>query len=441
MKYIIDFYQDLDTLNLIIFWGIIIVIILLVIVVIILEKNKKNSKKNLIKEEIHQESIPIKEDVPNINEPPVEENKPLNQVSPEDLSESFNAEEHVIEYHDQYQEVPKTTDFPFAISSETSGNLSNSIPEDNVITTKEPLPNKPYQRNVLREMSLSQTSPIGIVKNNSHETKVNSLAQELHDSLNVEKTEDELADNQYKTDKNHTIPHINNSKIPNSQSSTLSNPEIIINKLPENNQSDSYPHHVEIVDSSIKINEPTSITNNRTNQNDYLNTTLSSTPKQVPSQDEKHFSNKENSITKPYLDDTPNDYLKTEAPSITQNASILESIPPITTNTLDENSQSQSTSNKSTYLEEVSSKLANSQNLDYVDRTEYELKQEEEAIISYEELMQKKDQIKMIDEEEAVISIEELLQKQKRDEKLYQLTDEEENDKFIRELKDFRNDL
>ena len=45
MKFIIDFYKNLDPLNLIIFWGIIIVIILLLIFsFILINKNKKLKK-------------------------------------------------------------------------------------------------------------------------------------------------------------------------------------------------------------------------------------------------------------------------------------------------------------------------------------------------------------------------------------------------------------
>ena len=47
----------------------------------------------------------------------------------------------------------------------------------------------------------------------------------------------------------------------------------------------------------------------------------------------------------------------------------------------------------------------------------------------------------MIDEEEAVISIEELMQKKDKKDKIYNITEEEENDKFISELKNFRGDL
>ena len=103
------------------------------------------------------------------------------------------------------------------------------------------------------------------------------------------------------------------------------------------------------------------------------------------------------------------------------------------------------------YLEEVSRKLAVAETTDEVERTDYELEQEENAIISYKELMSKKDSIQTIDEEEAVISIEELMNRNKPKEdlktkaaettKLYKLTEEEENDDFIKELKQFRNDL
>ena len=104
--------------------------------------------------------------------------------------------------------------------------------------------------------------------------------------------------------------------------------------------------------------------------------------------------------------------------------------------------------NSKDYLEEVSRKLAEAEIPDEIERTNYELQQEEDAIISYKELMEKKDSIQTIDEEDAVISIEELLersnQKQAKEEektKLYKLSEEEENDNFLNELKQFRNDL
>ena len=55
--------------------------------------------------------------------------------------------------------------------------------------------------------------------------------------------------------------------------------------------------------------------------------------------------------------------------------------------------------------------------------------------------MKKKDSLQIVDEEEAVISIEELLSQKKYKDKLYNLTNEEENDEFLNELTEFRKDL
>ena len=46
MNFIVEFYQSLDALNVIIFWGIIIVILLLIVfVILMLNKNKQNKSK------------------------------------------------------------------------------------------------------------------------------------------------------------------------------------------------------------------------------------------------------------------------------------------------------------------------------------------------------------------------------------------------------------
>ena len=76
-----------------------------------------------------------------------------------------------------------------------------------------------------------------------------------------------------------------------------------------------------------------------------------------------------------------------------------------------------------------------------IERITETVKQEEDAIISYEELMQKKDSIKTIDEEDAIISIEELRKRKQEEDKLYNITKDEEDDEFINELKHFRSDL
>ena len=96
---------------------------------------------------------------------------------------------------------------------------------------------------------------------------------------------------------------------------------------------------------------------------------------------------------------------------------------------------------KGNYLEEISKSLSKITSDEGINRTEYELKQEEDAIISYRELMEKKDTIEAIEEEEAIISMEELMKKKQNEEKLYNLTNDAEDEKFINELKNFRGDL
>ena len=55
--------------------------------------------------------------------------------------------------------------------------------------------------------------------------------------------------------------------------------------------------------------------------------------------------------------------------------------------------------------------------------------------------MQKKDSIKIVDEEDAIISIEELKKRKQEEEKLYNITEKENNSDFINELKNFRSNL
>ena len=69
-----------------------------------------------------------------------------------------------------------------------------------------------------------------------------------------------------------------------------------------------------------------------------------------------------------------------------------------------------------TFVEEISEKLEKELEPKTIELTDYEKKQEEEAIISYQELLSKKD-------------------------KLYNITEEEETEEFIDELKNFRLDL
>ena len=68
------------------------------------------------------------------------------------------------------------------------------------------------------------------------------------------------------------------------------------------------------------------------------------------------------------------------------------------------------------FANEIVEKMEEETKPSNIELTDYEKKQEEEAIISYDELMKVKD-------------------------KIYNITDDEETDEFIDELKNFRLDL
>lgn len=384
MNIIINFYKELDTLNLIIFWGIIIVIVLLLIFAIVISNKNRKLKVLLEKKEENysneKNNINIvndtkKEDVfkNTYNEPIISNDIKQEQNDiPKILSESkeekelpeekeFIAEEHVITYHDYPQQQKPS---PGIDNTPIKNEKIYSSIED---LTKRPT-NVPYQKNVLREMSLNQTSPIGITKPIAKEE---TKAKELNDIL-LEKVI--LKD--YPPKASETI---NTSKSPSQDLTTPTN------KNRETNFN-SFASSSKEIDITIPTEE-------------------SHTPKYQEKKEDVVLSREKTNIQK-YQIEEPKD-----------------------------------TKPNDKYLEEVSNKLSTAKNQEGIIRTEYELKQEEEAIISYEELMKKKDSIQIVDEEEAVISIDELMKKKNEGEKLYNLSPEEENDKFLKELKSFRHDL
>lgn len=384
MNIIINFYKELDTLNLIIFWGVIIVIILLLIFAIVI--SNKNRKLKLLlekKEENHsneKETIEatnnaVKESIIKevYNEPIISNDNKLQQndiprVLPQNKDDKelpdekeFIAEEHVITYH-KYPQLESPS--PVIDNSPKRNEKIYSPTHD--LTKK--ITNAPYQKNVLREMSLNQTSPIGITKPMSKEE---TKAKELNDVL-LEKVV--LEDYPPKS-----------SEIINPPKASSQDTTTPINKTKETSFN-SFASASKEVDITISTEEPT-------------------TPKYQDKKEDVVLSREKINIPK---------YQKEEPKEPKQNDK---------------------------YLEEVSNKLSNAKYQDGIIRTEYEIKQEEEAIISYEELMKKKDSIQIVDEEEAVISIDELMKKKNEEEKLYNLSPEEENDKFLKELKSFRHDL
>lgn len=90
------------------------------------------------------------------------------------------------------------------------------------------------------------------------------------------------------------------------------------------------------------------------------------------------------------------------------------------------------------YLEDVYSSLEKASVPDKIELTDYEKRQEEDAVISYQELIKKKDTIDYSYEEDVPISYGELLG---RSDKLYNIREEEQDQEFLSELKKFRRDL
>jgi len=360
MNLIIDFYKELDTINLIIFWGTILVIfLLLTFAIIIANKNKKLKRIIVSKEheiEKSKDELAIKQNIINEKEETIINNTQNNDVYiarpiiKEELTEKEEININETETDKTYltspikQQVTPEKNIanniqnnevylmpPINEEKETKEELTKDIPEREEFIVEEyvkpnkeiTIPNTPYQRNVLREMSLGQTSPIGITRKEPNPQREILNKEENHTTIqNIEILEDSLPS---KTYKNTYQEEMNNSKK-------------MINKLYEEEK---------------KVNQEVTKHNN--------------------------------------------------------------------------------------YLQEVSKKLEESKN--DIERTAYEIKQEEDAIISYEELMKKKDTLKIEDEEDAIISIEELKRRKAEQERIYNITKEEEDNKFINELKDFRSDL
>lgn len=388
MDLIIDFYKELDTLNLIIFWGIIIVIILLLIFSFILINKNKKLRKIVEQNNKYEEEIPIKKQIEveknienkeeqtkietSLEEKDKDTKKEIESNSLE-IENNFVVEEHIVGYNAD------------------TNNISNIIPEETKADNKKyefashrtiEIPNKPYQRNVLREMSLSQTSPIGINRQVQTEERKTEMIKDLEETLNNEKF----------TNQEKKEP---------------------INELKQNN--------IDITDKQIK-QELNNIENNSHRKTEIISREKENNQKMI-SEDIK-------------------------IPEIKSETNEVERSTKEMLDSKQEINEEKTKSSSEQYLEEVSRKLAEAEIPDEIERTNYELQQEEEAIISYKELMEKKDSIQTVDEEEAIISIEELMnrgtqQKETNEEeqKLYNLTEEEANDNFIKELKQFRNDL
>ena len=368
MESLIKLYKDLDAINLIIFWGIVIVIVLIIILVIIMISKNKKIKKTIKFQEQKENDIDYEEELPIKQEEPFLENQSVE--FPETNVETYD--ENPV-YEQPYDEIfePIQEELPIkqeefenlpSLSKEPTSYLEEQKENNKYVSKPIEMPTAPYQRNVLREMSLSQTSPIGINRKEIYEEKKKEMIEDLSTSLNYQYN-DEYVEEIHKT-----------------VTKELSNIE------------DISPRKTEIIGNSLNEDIYIKPVNNQQ--------TLTSTV------------------------DLPQELLEIQTE--------LKPEP----------------NNNDKYLEEVSKKLSEAEVSEDIERTNYEIQQEEDAIISYTELMEKKDSIKTIDEEDAVISIEELMNRENHknqepeiDSKLYNINENEENDRFIKELKQFRNDL
>ena len=519
MNFIIEFYKELETLDLIIFWGIIIVIVLLLIFSIILLNKNKNLKKIMDKQHNKEiEELPIKKEdniennIQNENEitketqlkdniiendintivlPQKKQNEELQleeMTNPIKTEKKFIAEEHVIEYNKDFPTLKKI--------NEAQEEKTNTNQEQNNKKNIE-IPKSPYQRNVLRERSLSQTSPIGLTIPNKKEItknfESNANQKEEYKELNVEKINHQETSNQIKN--NDIIIKSNNSQIKDNTKKELNT-----SKQEKQEINETLKKELETIENkstrktNIKeenINKKSTNEYSRYQENKYSsqinNQNNLKQPEHIVNKNQENISNIEKLNIKEYQQNIEKTHQKNENQNyyerITKNnennnsdkleitkynlerqtkdireknidqqvKQLLNSVSiPIETKEIKKSSEK--------YLEEVSRKLSEAEIPDEIERTDYELEQEENAIISYTELMEKKDSIQTIDEEEAIISIEELMNRNNKkeekitrenyqegndnkDNKLYNLTEDEENDDFLRELKQFRNDL
>ena len=394
MKYIIDFYKELDAVNLIVFWGTLIVVILLLTFSIILaNKNKKlkyiiESKGIDIDNYDFDEELAIKKDVEtdnnkitNQSESIIKETNKDIQVPKQEWHEGkFTPEELVMEYN-KNETVKNTTDYykkENDISTTTNKELSNKAYNNEYIQYRKPIINN--VTNIVLEKETEVSKP-PVTESNLYQNKTYN-------------------NNKYQSSNNIGVNN-NVTEKKNESSRPITNEPNIYEKNTINKTTLNQTSPIGIVkkeDNNIRI------INNARELHENL-----------------HYEDiNEKKLSIPQVN------------SIQRQREIAEEV---------RKQEKREEKPRGNYLEEISKSLSKITNEEGLNRTEYELKQEEDAIISYKELMEKKDSIETVDEEEAIISMEELIARKQKEEKLYNITNDAENDKFINELKNFRSDL
>ena len=173
--------------------------------------------------------------------------------------------------------------------------------------------------------------------------------------------------------------------------------ELLINKLNNN------------VYDEVSVNEIDKLDNNERNikipKTNYILGNLKNKKKE-----------EDNEIRKPYQKNVLKDIKAPTSPISINNNSTVKEIKMNLNDFIKNGKKNDIDRESSNNVEEIMERLEEAANNKPIDLTRYEAEEEENAIISYQELMMKKDRI-------------------------YNITNDEEDDDFINELKSFREDL
>ena len=456
MKLIIDFYKGLDAFNIILFWGIIIVILLLLIFsIIMVNKNKKlqqiiisrgldiddgndfKDEELAIKKENIAEYNASKKNVINyeeINNTVINENKRVNEMN-------YDCSDTLINYAEPTRETTNNLEISNKENNinikTTDLNYDDIKPNEKITTTyvknnkndeiiKIPV-KKEYNYYIDRENNINDyTKKEATIIEENRKSLPNEYRKDLTNEYNKEEStaynnthtnDQKVFDNNKKFIAEEYVMEYNTNPV---QKEKLSTSEID-KQIIDNSSIKSHVLPKEEIQSSAMPYQRNVLREMYSNQ---------TSPIGITKKEEQH----EKEIIKAT---ELNRNLNSDIASETKENKYINPIKKDTT--LVTNNETRTPSNKSSYLEDLSKKLNEVKNDSDIRRTSYELRQEEEAIISFKELMEKKDKIQIIDEEEAIISIEELIKHEK--EKLYKITPDEEDEEFVNELKKFRNDL
>ncbi len=355
MSIVKNFYNGLDFLNLILFWGIVIVVILIVLFLILYFSRRKATNVTY---------------------------KKNNDFDFDDID--------IIKRNNSNINVKKISDDKINVIEKDKYNMSiKTISDDDIDEVNE-------------EINLDDTMDIPIQKKEV-EVKIDNTNEEIPNKNNIT------------IERDNVIERDNNKENINV---TIERKEVIEEKSNNN----------VITDKSYNLD--------RNNNNINITIEKKNTLEVKKDNDEFIF---DELVKKDNNDEKPKAYQKNvfREMNIRNQTSPIGIIYETKPNEIEEYKESLD-NKKDTYLEDVYSNLSKANVPDRVELTEYEKKQEEDAVISYQELLKKKDNVDYDKEEDVVISYGELVNRNSR---LYNIREEEEDKEFLSELKEFRKDL